>query len=275
MRPARSQPERTRREDRRSKFYEISDNLTREDAEDIVSESLIRVQTKADATPPRPGREGPWFASVVINAGIDFLRARDGRRRGGASPRPALVPLSAVEQEMGGGIGHIDAELDAVTELGDEVARKQTQELVQRVMEALDPKDAELIKLRHLVGGEASREEVARLAGLTLGEYRWRYARAWRRFVDAVALDAPTERCHRTRRLLGAVDAGVSSLDAAAEIDAHTLDCASCRVFARESYRALEVLPLVPVAGFAERWTSWFGSWWDRSGPEATSSSGA
>jgi len=27
LRPARSQPERTRREDRRSKFYQISDNL--------------------------------------------------------------------------------------------------------------------------------------------------------------------------------------------------------------------------------------------------------
>jgi DNA-directed RNA polymerase specialized sigma24 family protein len=73
--------------------------LSREDAEDIVSEALIRVQVRAADDPPKPGREEAWFARVVLNLGVDFLRARDGRRRNGVSPRPTVVPLTQIDEE--------------------------------------------------------------------------------------------------------------------------------------------------------------------------------
>lgn len=249
--------------------------LSREDAEDVVSEALIRVQAKAETDPPQPGKEEAWFARVVLNQGIDFIRARDGRKREGSTPRPAVVSLTHIDEDLRAlADGGPDETLD-IESLADAHERRQARELVDRVLSALDPKDAELVKLRHLVGGRASREQLAAMAGLTVGEFRWRYAKAWSRFVEAVGLDAPTPRCDRVRQLLGELEAGTAPLDAAAEVDAHTLDCASCRVFARESYRALELIPFVPVIGVAERWSARVGWWWERSGPEATAGAGA
>lgn len=246
--------------------------LSREDAEDVVSDALIRVQLKEEGSdPPAAGHEQAWFARIVLNLGIDFLRARDGRRRGGKSPRPALVPLSAMEREPAAEPVDDESETESI---GDDVERAQTQALVTRVLSSLDPKDVELIKLRHVVGDRVSRDQVARMAGLTVGEFRWRYTRAWRRFVDAVAMDQPTARCTHTRRLLGAMHAGTAPQDVVAEVDAHTLDCVSCRVFARESYRALEAMPFVPAVGLAERLATKLSAWWDRAGPEATAGAG-
>jgi hypothetical protein len=94
--------------------------------------------------------------------------------------------------------------------------------------------------------------------------------RAWRHFVEAVEADAPSERCKRVRRLLGEVEAGEAPGEATAEIDAHALDCASCKVFARESYRALEVMPYAPVVGLTEQWANRIAAWWERAGPEAS-----
>lgn len=112
------------------------------------------------------------------------------------------------------------------------------------------------------------------MAGITVAEFRWRYARAWKRFVEAVALDAPTPRCDRVRQLLGGLE-GTGPDAAAAEVDAHILDCPSCRVFARESYRALEVLPLPVAAVGAEHWTTRLVSLWERSGPEVGAGTGS
>ena len=248
--------------------------LSREDAEDVVSEALIRVQGKAESDPPQAGKEEAWFARIVLNQGIDFIRARDGRRREGSTPRPAVVSLTHIDEDLRALSGEsLDETLD-LQSLADAHERRQARELVNRVLAALDPKDAELVKLRHLVGGRASREQLAAMAGLTVGEFRWRYAKAWSRFVEAVGLDAPTPRCERVRQLLGELEAGTAPPDAAAEVDAHTLDCASCRVFARESYRALELIPFVPVIGVAERWSARIGWWWERSGPETAAGAG-
>ena len=137
------------------------------------------------------------------------------------------------------------------------------------------PKDAELIKLRHILEANASRDEVAAMAGLTLGEFRWRYTRAWARFVEAISSEQPTERCHDIRALIGALHASAAPPSAASQIDAHVLDCPSCRVFARDSYRALELLPFIPAIGIADRWSARLAAIWDRSGPEAVAGGGA
>jgi hypothetical protein len=56
----------------------------------------LRAQLRAESEPPESEREAAWFARVVLNLEVHFLRARDGRRRNGASPRPTIVPLTHV-----------------------------------------------------------------------------------------------------------------------------------------------------------------------------------
>ena len=250
-----------------------------QDAEDIVSDALMRAHASAEVDPPQRGKEQAWFTRIVFNQGIDFLRARDGRRREGARPRPDVVSLNElasagievaedVERRAGD-----DAWIDA---LDSECERAQAQEIVARVLSRMPPEEAALVKLRHLLGADASRDEVAAMAGLTLGEFRWRYARAWARFVETISAEQPTPRCEDIRALMGEIHTASAPPDATARIDAHVLDCPSCRVFARDSYRALELLPpLVPAIGVAERWTSRLIALWDRSGPEVAAGGGA
>lgn len=229
-------------------------------------------------TPPQPGKERAWFTRIVFNRGVDFLRARDGRRRDGYRPRPDLVSLTELESagvELASDVertGSAEAWIDG---LDSDNERTQAQELVERVLSQMPPEDAELVTLRHLLGADATRDEVAAMAGLTLGEFRWRYKRAWASFVDTISADQPTHRCQEIRSLIGELHAAVAPLDAASRIDAHVLDCPSCRVFARDIYRVLEVLPFMPVVGFTERWTARLAAVWDRLGPEAAAGGGA
>ena len=248
-----------------------------QDAEDIVSEALIRAHARAEDDPPQPGKEQAWFTRIVFNQGIDFLRARDGRRREGARHRPdvvSLTELEAVGVELAEDIQHAGAGDAWIEDLDEETERAQAQEIVERVLSRMAPKDAELIKLRHLLGGEATRDEVAAMAGLTLGEFRWRHARAWSRFVEAISSEEPTERCRAARALMGRLQTSTAPATVASQIDAHVLDCPSCRVFARDSYRALELLPFVPAIGMAERWSARLAAIWDRAGPEAAAGGG-
>ena len=249
-----------------------------QDAEDIVSDALMRAHAGAEVDPPDPGKEQAWFARIVLNQGIDFLRARDGRRRDGATPRPAVVSLNELETagvELADDRGHAGTADAWIEDLDTDSEREQAQEIVARVLARMAPKDAELIKLRHLFGANASRDEVAAMAGLTLGEFRWRYARAWARFVEAISSEQPSERCHDIRALIGALHVSTAPRSAASQIDAHVLDCPSCRVFARDSYRALELLPFIPAIGIVERWSGRLAAIWDRSGPEAVAGGGA
>ena len=268
---------RDRRRYERLVYGRLRGGICWEDAEDIVSEALMRAHAAAATDPPTPGREQAWFTRIAFNQGVDFLRARDGRRREGSRPRPDLVSLEELQtagvelaedvEQAGTGEAWIEA-LDGDTE------RTQARELVERVLNSMPTEDAELIKLRHLVGADASRDEVAAMAGLTLGEFRWRHARAWDRFVEAISDERPTGRCHTVRALIGTLDSADVATDAPAQIDAHVLECASCRVFARDSYRALELIPVVPFAGIAERWAGRIGTLWDRLGPETAAGGG-
>lgn len=269
---------RDRRRYERLVYGRLRGGICWQDAEDIVSDALMRAHTSAQVDPPQRGKEQAWFTRIVFNQGIDFLRARDGRRREGARPRPDLVSLS--ELAAAGVEVAEDVERSAATdawidELDTEREREQAQEIVGRVLSRMPPEDAALVKLRHLLGAGAPRDEVAAMAGLTLGEFRWRYARAWARFVETISAEEPTPRCHDVRALIGHVHAAKAPPDAAAQIDAHVLECPSCRVFARDSYRALELLPLAPAIAVAERWSARLIALLDRSGAEAAAGGGA
>ena len=138
-----------------------------QDAEDIVSDALIRAHASAEADPPRPGSERAWFTRIVFNQGIDFLRARDGRRREGATQRPDVVSLDELETvgiELAEDVEHAGTGDAWIEGLDVYREREQAHALVERVLSRMPPKDAELIKLRHLLGADATRDELAALA---------------------------------------------------------------------------------------------------------------
>jgi RNA polymerase sigma factor (sigma-70 family) len=172
---------RDRRRYERLVYSRLRGGICWQDAEDIVSDALLRAHASAEIDPPLPGKERAWFTRIVFNQGIDFLRARDGRRREGARQRPDVVSIDELETvgvELAEDVEHAGTGDAWIEGLDVDSEREQAQALVERVLARMPRKDAELIKLRHLLGTDATRDELAAMAGLTLGEFRWRYARA-------------------------------------------------------------------------------------------------
>src|SRR4051812_26818043 len=112
-------------------YGRLRDSITWEDAEDIVSDALLKAQ-RSGGDRPAPGKEEAWFARIVLNQGVDFLRSRDGRKRNGSAPRPSVVSLSQLEER---GVELPAADDDRATADGDAVERQQAHEIVARVME--------------------------------------------------------------------------------------------------------------------------------------------
>ncbi|MBE2315983.1 sigma-70 family RNA polymerase sigma factor [Solirubrobacter sp. CPCC 204708] len=167
--------------------------LSREDAEDIVSDALLAVAGKV---PPGAGRA--WFARVVLNRAEDFRRARDGRR----SPR-AFVEL--------------DEQLAATPE-DDGFDRALAHRTVHRALRRLPAEYGTLIRRRHLHG--ASRREIATALNLSLHQYEKRHALAWGALLHLVASDEPTARCRPVRR-------------SRTYAEAHLVECLNCRLALR------------------------------------------
>jgi hypothetical protein len=119
------------------------------------------------------------------------------------------------------------------------------------VLAKLGDEDARLLRIRHVEMPAAGRERCAAAASLTVEAWRHRYQRAWKRFVAAVAAAEPSHQCRPVRVLVGELDAGTLSNGAAkaarGQVDAHIVECAACRVFARESYRVLVLTPVAPA----------------------------
>ncbi len=172
---------RDRRRYERLVYGRLRGGICWQDAEDIVSDALIRALVNAEDDPPQEGKEQAWFSRIVFNRGIDFLRARDGRRREGARSRPDLVSISELAEagvELAEDVecaGTAEAWIDA---LDQDAEQAQAEEVVQRALASMPSDDADLVRLRHLLRADASRDEVAAAAGLTLGEFRWRYAQS-------------------------------------------------------------------------------------------------
>ena len=165
--------------------------LTREDAEDIVSEALLAVAGKV----PRDAG-GAWFTRVVLNRAEDFRRARDGRR----TPRRFVA---------------LDETLPAAPPSEDDFERELARRTVHRALKRLPADHRALLRRRHLAG--TPRRELASALGLSVHQYEKRHAAAWGALVDVVAADEPTPRCRPVRR---------SRLHA----EAHLVECLNCRL---------------------------------------------
>lgn len=120
----------------------------REDAEDLVQESLLTVLEKIESFDS--GRSfGPWFYRILVNRGLNLRKARALRRTEAipeATPAPSPSPLHAAEtSELRGRLS------EALGELSD---RQRT-----------------IVELFELEG--FSGPEVAEILGLSAGAVRW------------------------------------------------------------------------------------------------------
>lgn len=164
--------------------------LSREDAEDVVSEALIAAAGKVP-----PGAPEAWFARVVLNRAEDFRRARDGRR----TARRFVA---------------LDEQLPAEPP-EDGLERALAQRTVHRALRRLPAEHRTLIRRRHLDG--RGRREVADALGISVHQYEKRHAAAWSALVQVVATDEPTPRCRPARR-------------ARTHAEAHVVECLNCRL---------------------------------------------
>jgi RNA polymerase sigma factor (sigma-70 family) len=174
-------------------------SLSREDAEDIVSEALLRV---ADRIPDDAGPA--WFARVVLNRAEDFRRARAGRPRSGAARRVVGIDDRLVAESPDDDFEH-------------ELARST----VHRALNRLPHEYRTLIRRRHLHG--APRREIASALGMTITQFEKRHAVAWSAFALIVARDEPTPRCRPVRGLPRR----------SAHVEVHLAECLNCRLVLR------------------------------------------
>jgi len=192
-------PEAQERFARERRYFErivlarLGTTLSREDAEDIVSDALIDSAARCPSDAINEGRV--WFARVVRNKAEDFRRARDGRPR--ATRGPSIGPKPPVRSRRFISIHALEATPRAASALAidescvfAEVEEAAEREAAGRVVEgalaSLPPAQAELLRLRHLQEVQLPRSEVAARLGLSISQYETRHSAAWRALVAAV-----------------------------------------------------------------------------------------
>jgi DNA-directed RNA polymerase specialized sigma24 family protein len=227
----------------------------RADAEDFVSEALERVLVTTAL--PADRSEEAWFRSVVHNMAIDELRRRRGRP-GGATRSGGLreVVLLSELAEHGQEPADQQADPEQVLEALDQpTIQAEWRMRARAVLDGLDPEDAALLDICHVQLPGAGRTKWAQRAGMSVDTWRYRYPRAWERFVEEMAAAEPTTQCRSIRDMIGQLDAGSLSngaaLSARGRVEAHIDGCIACRVFARDSYRILALTPAVPAGAVA------------------------
>jgi RNA polymerase sigma factor (sigma-70 family) len=151
-------------------------------AEEATQQAFVQAWRAAGSYDP--AREvGPWLATIARRAAIDVHR-REARRRHGslddADPAdPALISLPpSVEQAYD------------VWE-------------VRRALDALDPDDAELVRLQHFDG--LTHAQIAARLGVPMGTVKSRSFRVHRRLAGLLGhlRDNPTETSPPARRKTG------------------------------------------------------------------------
>ena len=162
--------------------------LTREDAEDVVSDALV----KCAADCPVDGGDAAraWFTRVVLNRAEDLRRSRHGRPRssrgsgpGGKTAARRFVALDECPEldRLACDAAHPEVRLEA------KLRRAEAREAVASALRAMDPLLARVLWQRHLSrdGEPASRAEAAAALGVPIARYERLYTRARRAFIAA------------------------------------------------------------------------------------------
>jgi len=111
-------------------------------AEDVTSQAFERAYRKRRSYKPGRGTAEAWLFGIARNAALDELRRR------GRHARMATEPA--------------DVDAPAADDLADTALRRAT---VRAAMEALEPRERELITLKYLAG--LSNVEIAKVVGIS------------------------------------------------------------------------------------------------------------
>lgn len=244
----------------RTLYARWRDALSWEETEDVVQETLTRKAPRApDGRTSEQRRR--WFAAVLNNAAIDYLRARDGRRPSEKARRPKYVPVLAGDEfPVAGGVrvdqlpdpgGDPERELLAATDA--EVSRS----VVERALARMPADEARLIRWRYLSEQQPTAAQMAQRLGLTAKQFEYRWMRAWLRFVARIAEDAPSSDCQAARRSMARGTDPVAPVVEHQRLSAHLAGCVNCRVFATRAKRVATLVPVLPVMGLARGVLGW------------------
>jgi RNA polymerase sigma factor (sigma-70 family) len=228
----------------------FGDRLSAEDVEDIIQSALLKAPADDDGRNER--QRHAWFARVVHNAAIDYLRARDGRYRAGRGPRVTSLerigdvydgePEAAVAALRVDESG-FDPEL---LDRGFEV--DAIRQLVGRALARLPREDRRMIGLRYRDG--LTNAQLANELGLSMKGLEKRWARGWVAFVTAAAgSDVAGENCPKLRSLAAVGEIGVMAPDAVARWEAHLEECVACRIWQHVGSQAAGLIGGLPLGG--------------------------
>jgi DNA-directed RNA polymerase specialized sigma24 family protein len=175
--------------------------LTREDAEDVVSEAIIESAAQCPDDAASEGRL--WFMRVVLNRAEDFRRSRYGRPRSARGPAPdrpvatgALWSFVSWDDVTARGLEDLpNCSVQGPAELLEAVAeRRDASFLVAAGLDAVTPCQQRLLRLRYLHPVRLTRQEIADRLELSLTQYETRHTTAWRAFASAVRAHAEAPR---------------------------------------------------------------------------------
>lgn len=138
----------------------------RDDAEDITMQAFTKAFKSLD-TYNDEYAFSTWLFKIASNASIDFLRKR-------RLPTTSLDKNMNSEDDIGTSFSQniLDTELDPE----EKYVLKQRNKLMQEVVESMNPKYRELIKMRFFE--ELKYEEIAKILDIPLGTVKVRLSRA-------------------------------------------------------------------------------------------------
>lgn len=233
--------------------------LSWEDAEDVVQQALAEKAPRDDDGRTTEQRHA-WWATVLRNAAIDFIRARDGRATEATPARGRAASLEGLEA-VGGGLDVALADQDVevgADELDREYERVQAQRVARRALRRLDRRDRRLIEGRYM--HRLTNAELAAEVEMTVSGIEKAWPRAWVRFVSAVVTDDAAEAiCGDMRLLMGAREIGAVATSDVARFEAHMAECVACRAWELTGRRAAAALPVLPSLGLLEVLTGKLG----------------
>ncbi len=151
------------------RLYAVAYRMTgnREDALDVVQDSLVKAHRKIQSWQPRQGRGFvAWLTRLTTNQSIDHLRRRNRHRH--------------ESLEDGFEKDRAQAVASAATEDPERRARgSEIEERVQRALAVLSPSQRRVFVLRHYEGTPLA--EIAEVLGCTVGSVKVHLFRALRK----------------------------------------------------------------------------------------------
>lgn len=152
----------------------------RVDPDDILQEAYLAAQQRIDSfDPERNNNVFVWLRLVVGQTMIDVHRRHLGSKMRSAGQEVSLQRFASPMASSASMSMHL---LGALTSPSQAAARAEFSELLERILEDMEPMDREILILRHFE--ELSNKEVAELLDIQRSTASNRYVRALKRLKD-------------------------------------------------------------------------------------------